>query len=90
MQIVNNGWSQWSEKSKFKVSNTTGIDDYKKFPHPIVLDQNYPNPFNPTTTIGFGIVEKGNVKLSVINLLGEEIKILLNKEMEAGYHFSRF
>jgi photosystem II stability/assembly factor-like uncharacterized protein len=50
------------------------------------LEQNYPNPFNPTTTIGFGIPEKVNVKLSVLNILGEEIKILLNEEKEAGYH----
>ncbi len=50
------------------------------------LEQNYPNPFNPTTTIGFGIPEKGNVRLSVLNILGEEIKVLLNVEKEAGYH----
>ena len=50
------------------------------------LEQNYPNPFNPTTTIGFGIPEKGSVRLSILNILGEEIKILLNEEKEAGYH----
>jgi hypothetical protein len=50
------------------------------------LEQNYPNPFNPTTTIGFGIMEKGNVRLSVLNILGEEIKVLLNEEKESGYH----
>jgi hypothetical protein len=50
------------------------------------LEQNYPNPFNPTTTIGFGIPEKGNVRLSVLNILGEEIKVLLNEEKESGYH----
>lgn len=50
------------------------------------LEQNYPNPFNPTTTVGFGIPEKRNVRLSVLNILGEEIKILLNEEKEAGYH----
>ncbi len=50
------------------------------------LEQNYPNPFNPTTTIGFGILEKGNVRLSILDILGEEIKILLNEEKEAGYH----
>jgi hypothetical protein len=50
------------------------------------LEQNYPNPFNPTTTIGFGIPEKGNIKLSVLNILGEEIRVLLNEEKEAGYH----
>jgi photosystem II stability/assembly factor-like uncharacterized protein len=50
------------------------------------LEQNYPNPFNPTTTIGFAIPEKGKVRLSVLNILGEEIKVLLNEEKEAGYH----
>ena len=50
------------------------------------LSQNYPNPFNPITTIGFGIMEKGNVRLSVLNILGEEIRVLINEEKEAGYH----
>ena len=50
------------------------------------LEQNYPNPFNPTTTIGFGIMEKENVRLSLLNILGEEIRVLLNEEREAGYH----
>jgi S-formylglutathione hydrolase FrmB len=50
------------------------------------LEQNYPNPFNPTTTIVFGIPEKGNVRLSILNILGEEIKVLLNEEKEVGYH----
>jgi hypothetical protein len=50
------------------------------------LEQNYPNPFNPTTAIGFGIPEKGNVRMSVLNILGEEIKILLNEQKDAGYH----
>ena len=55
-------------------------------PDLIALAHNYPNPFNPTTMIGFAIMEKGNVKLSVLNVLGEEIRVLLNEELEAGYH----
>lgn len=55
-----------------------------------VLEQNFPNPFNPTTTIGFGIIEKGNVRMSVLNVIGEEIKVLLNEEKEAGYHSINF
>jgi hypothetical protein len=54
------------------------------------LEQNFPNPLNPTTTIGFGIPDKGNVRLSVLNILGEEIKVLLNEEKEAGYHSIEF
>ncbi|MBT8385788.1 MAG: T9SS type A sorting domain-containing protein [Ignavibacteria bacterium] len=51
-----------------------------------LLQQNYPNPFNPSTTIKFSIPEKGNVKLMVYNILGEEIEILLNEVKEAGVH----
>jgi len=50
------------------------------------LEQNYPNPFNPTTTIGFGIPELSHVRMSILNILGEEIKVLLKEEKEAGYH----
>jgi len=66
---------------------TTDIDgDLKNPPIGFYLAQNFPNPFNPATTIGFGIMERGNVRMSVINILGEEIKVLLNEEKEAGYH----
>ena len=73
---------------KYEYSQTVEVDwspfiTYK-------LEQNYPNPFNPTTTIGFGIPEKGNVRLSILNLLGEEIGVLLNEEKEAGYHSVEF
>ena len=61
-------------------------DQGSLFPTEYKLEQNYPNPFNPTTTIGFGIMEKGNVRMSVLNILGEEIKVLLNEEKEAGHH----
>ena len=64
------------------------------------LEQNYPNPFNPTTTIGFGIEASPNpssirspsdkgwafVTLKVYDVLGNEVRTLVNKEMEAGYH----
>lgn len=48
------------------------------------LDQNYPNPFNPTTTINFSIANSANVKLSIYNILGETVKVLIDKEMQSG------
>ncbi len=54
------------------------------------LSQNYPNPFNPTTTISFTLPDAGNVKLSVYNLLGQEVQILVNGFMESGSHSVNF
>jgi hypothetical protein len=48
------------------------------------LAQNYPNPFNPTTTLKYNIKEKVNVRLSVMNLLGEEVALLVNEDKDAG------
>jgi hypothetical protein len=59
------------------------LDEYQLF-------QNYPNPFNPTTTIKFTMPEDGYVKLNVYNLLGEEVKTLINENKEAGIHRVNF
>jgi hypothetical protein len=55
-----------------------------------LLEQNFPNPFNPTTTIGYGIKDKSNVKISILNSIGEEIASLVNEEKESGYHTVEF
>jgi len=54
------------------------------------LEQNYPNPFNPSTSIDFSIAEANMVKIAVYNLLGQEVKVLLNEFKEAGPHTITF
>ena len=54
------------------------------------LEQNYPNPFNPSTTISYGLKEKSDVKLTLLNSLGEEVAILVNEEQDKGYHKVEF
>lgn len=50
------------------------------------LSQNYPNPFNPTTTINFRLRIEGMTKLVVYNILGQQVKVLLNENMRAGLY----
>ena len=53
-------------------------------PTKFTLLQNYPNPFNPVTTIEFRIPESGLVSLKIYDLLGREVKTLVNEEMQPG------
>lgn len=50
----------------------------------------YPNPFNPTTQIRFSIPESGSVQLTVHDILGREVAILVNGTLNAGEHQSSF
>jgi len=54
------------------------------------LSQNYPNPFNPSTSINFTIPQSSIVTLKVFNALGEEVKSLVNKQLESGTHSITF
>ncbi len=63
---------------------TSSANDYSGAPESFSLSQNYPNPFNPSTTISFNLPARNEVTLKVYNSLGNEVAVLLNKEMEAG------
>ncbi len=55
-------------------------------PERFELIQNYPNPFNPVTTISYQLTNDSKVSLRVYNLLGQEVKVIVDGEKEAGYH----
>ena len=62
----------------------TGNEDNKITSTEFRLDQNYPNPFNPATKIHFSIPRRSNSSLIVYDVLGREIKVLLNRELNPG------
>lgn len=50
------------------------------------LAQNYPNPFNPSTTINYNMPKSGHVKITVFDVLGNEIATIVNENKIAGTH----
>ncbi len=48
------------------------------------LQQNYPNPFNPTTSIRYDIAERGDAHLVIYNMLGQEVRSLVNGNQNIG------
>lgn len=54
------------------------------------LEQNYPNPFNPSTTISYTIPASSFVTLKVFDILGNEIRSMVNEEMSAGNYEVEF
>lgn len=64
----------------------TGIDNERSLPEGFALEQNYPNPFNPQTTIEYTIARRIGVKLTVYNILGEEIAILVDEVLNQGVY----
>lgn len=70
---------------------TSAENEVENVPSSFKLNQNYPNPFNPSTTISYQLPEAGLIYLSVYNLLGEEVAVLVNNEFKsAGYHSAVF
>lgn len=51
-----------------------------------VLKQNYPNPFNPYTVITFDLPQAGSVKLSIYDIRGKEVAVLIDGKRRAGRH----
>ena len=72
-------------------STYTNIEENDSgIPTQFKLFQNYPNPFNPSTSIRFEIPIRSHVQLTVFDLLGREISVLVDGEIEAGFHQVQF
>jgi len=59
-------------------------------PSEFVLEQNYPNPFNPSTIISYQLPTNSFVTLNVYDILGREVKTLVNQDEQAGVHSLTF
>ena len=73
-----------------ELDKEVSVKEKNRIPVKFELSQNYPNPFNPTTEINFSLSKEGMTKLSVYNILGQEVKVLLNENMYAGTYSVSF
>ena len=80
------GWARFNpgvttDVEEIKISNTV--------PNEYNLSQNYPNPFNPSTRISYSVIEPTNVRLSVYNILGQQVAVLVN-DFNSGTYEVKF
>ncbi|MCK4894817.1 MAG: T9SS type A sorting domain-containing protein, partial [Calditrichia bacterium] len=69
-----------------------GIEDpvASALPAQYELLGNYPNPFNPSTTIEFNLPKASNIRLTIYNMVGQEVAVLMDNFMPAGNHKVKF
>jgi len=72
------------------VSNTILGSNYENMPNQYLLHQNYPNPFNPITTLRYNVPEKILVRISIFDISGNPIKMLVNEVKSAGFYSTRW
>ena len=65
-------------------------DEFVITPSKFKLHQNYPNPFNTKTTISYELPERSKVKITVYNLIGQEIITLVDREQDSGKYYINF
>ena len=77
------GTSSWPTGFGFKTTSATDIEK-DEIPTEFSLNQNHPNPFNPVTQIRYTLPQPTNVQLKIYDILGREVKTLINSEQSAG------
>ena len=61
------------------------LSDILGLPTEFALHHNYPNPFNPVTTLRYDLPEQANVNIIIYDLLGREVRTLVNTTQDAGF-----
>ncbi len=96
-QVIARGNSNLNSITKLREASVIARENYENcfanlylpecrdfIPYEYSLKQNFPNPFNPLTTIRYSIKEPIDVTLTVYDVLGREVSILVNERKFAG------
>jgi hypothetical protein len=82
---VTSGFSKWIGNGGLSIEESG-----REVPQAAALTQNYPNPFNPSTVIGYQLAVSGNAKVTVYDVLGRQVAVLVDGVMPAGSHTVTF
>lgn len=72
------------------VKEITSVKAFSELPNEFILRQNYPNPFNPATTISYSLPREEYVVLKIFDILGREVKTLVNQNQKTGNYSINF
>jgi len=76
---------------QFTTGAVSAVDEPSSpLPAAFAVSANYPNPFNPSTTIAYALPIAGHVRVTVYNLFGQELQVLVDGPQAAGYKTVRF
>jgi hypothetical protein len=89
--VHNTKYAECLLQSSIANFSLTRIDQQgSRMPMTYELKQNYPNPVNPSTTITYELLKSSMVRLSVYDILGREVSVLVSERREAGVHEVKF
>ena len=83
-------WATLTTPTPGTTNGSVSVNEQINLPSSIALEQNYPNPFNPQTTLTYILPEETMVTLVVYDILGKQIKTIVNQSQNAGVHNVRW
>lgn len=84
--IFSNSPANYDTVNIFAEIVLSALENFNEIPKVFSLEQNFPNPFNPITTIKFGIPKESFVKLTIFNVLGQQVKTLVRENLAPSFY----
>jgi len=73
-------------KTKEELIVTLIPEPPEELPREFILYQSYPNPFNPVANIKYALPKPAKTKIAIYNLMGQQVRVLIDSDQPAGYH----